>query len=298
MGKIQEALKRLQSEGTGTGAKLRPPGDLGPVLARIAAGNDDPATSSDNDASGPVVEIDQKAMRNAGLFAPDYDEQMLSDQYRNIKAPLIALAYGKRVAKIENGTVIAVTSAVPGEGKSFTAMNLAISIAQEQDFSVLLVDADVVKPHISNVFALAEQPGLLDLLDGSADSPEALVMRTDMRGLSILPAGKPRQNATELLSGSRMEFVIHDLATRFPKRIIILDTPPILHTSESRVITSSAGQIVLVVKAEDTPRGAVQEALEVLGENAAVNLVLNHARNKGSNRYFGYGYGITSEYER
>lgn len=295
MSKIKEALKRLQPEGMAATDKARSSQDPTPVLARISPANNDPARDGSDGANGPLVEIDQQALRNAGLFAPDYDEQMLADQYRNIKRPLIGNAYGKRASAVANGTVIMVTSAIPGEGKSFTAMNLAISIAQEQDHSILLVDADVVKPYISSVFGLSKEPGLLDALDGHVENPESLVVRTNMRGLSILPAGEPRHNSTELLSGARMQNVVQDLAARFPQRLIVFDTPPLLHTSESRVITHCAGQVVLVVKAEDTPRGAVKEALGVIGEEAVVNLVLNQSRNKGSNRYYGYGYGFAEE---
>ena len=184
-----------------------------------------------------------------------------------------------------------VTSALAGEGKTFTSLNLAISIAQEQDLTVLLVDGDVAKPYISEVFGVSEMSGLLDLLQGDSRGPESLVVQTDMKGLSILPAGAPRSDANELLSGSRMENIVQQLVSRFPQRIVIFDTPPLLQTSESKVLASMAGQIVLVVKAESTSQGAVAEALQVLGGEKTVNLILNQSRTAGIENRYEYGYG-------
>jgi receptor protein-tyrosine kinase len=241
-----------------------------------------------------IVEVDQEVLRDAGLIAPEYHEKMLADQFREIKRPLIASAYGKRVAQVEDGNLIMISSAMPGEGKTFTSLNLALSIAQEQDLTVLLVDADVAKPQISEIFGISEVPGLLDILEGQPRALEALIVRTNIEGLSILPAGAPRTNATELLSGSRMDNVVQQLATRFPQRVIVFDTPPLLQTSEAKVLANLAGQVILVVKAESTPQGAVAEALHILGDEKAVSLVLNQSRTAGEkDRYkYGYGYGF------
>jgi receptor protein-tyrosine kinase len=186
-----------------------------------------------------------------------------------------------------------VTSALAGEGKTFTSLNLAISIAQEQDLTVLLVDGDVANPYISDVFGVSKMSGLLDLLQGDCQGAESLVVQTDMKGLSILPAGAPRSDANELLSGSRMENIVQQLVSRFSQRIVIFDTPPLLQTSESKALASMAGQIVLVIKAESTSQGAVAEALQVLGGEKTVNLILNQSRTaENKNRYeYGYGYG-------
>jgi len=297
MSKIQEALKKLQSAGVPKSDRQLGRREDATSVASIAAG---PVVISEDVSEithGVVIELDQKALRDAGLIAPDYHEELLADQYRDIKRPLIANAFGKRVVQIEDGNLIMVTSALPGEGKTFTSINLAISIAQEQDLTVLLVDADVAKPHISTVLGVGKMPGLLDILDGDNHSPESLVVPTDMDGLSVLPAGAPRLNATELLSAFKMENLVKTLAARSPQRIVVFDTPPLLRTSESKILTSMAGQVVLVVKAEHTSQGAVGEALHVLGEDKAVNLILNQSRKAGSqNEYtYGYGYGHDSK---
>lgn len=290
MSKIQDALKRLQSEDASSRSERRGSDKDTMVLAKISDTGVNRA-GIPQEGDGPIIELDHEALRDSGLIAPDYHEQMLADEYRNIKRPLIANAYGKRVTRVDDGNIIAITSALPGEGKTFTAMNLAISIAQEQDYSVLLVDVDVAKPHISEVFGLDSMPGLLDVLEGKENDPERLILRTDMRGLSIFPAGVPRHNATELLSSARMERLVSELATRYPNCLLLLDTPPLLKTSESRAITNLAGQIVLVVKAEETAQGAVEEALRILGDDAAVNLILNQSMSKGSEGHYDYGYG-------
>ncbi len=292
MSKIQEALKRLQSEGPAPAAPVRSRGSESTRVASIRATDSESTAELPSYTQEEIVVVDQAALRDAGLIAPEYHEQMLADQYREIKRPLVANAYGRRVAKIEDGNLIMVTSAVAGEGKTFTSINLALSISQEQDLSVLLVDADVAKPHISDIFGLSDRSGLLDLLEDDSLSPESLIMPTDMEGFAILPAGSPRSNATELLSGLRMDSVIEQLGKRYGRRVIIFDTPPLLQTSESKVLANMAGQIVLVVKAESTSQGAVADALHIVGDDKAINLVLNQSRVAGQNNQYEYGYGF------
>ncbi len=284
MSKIQDALKRLQSED-------RPKSDED--VSRVARiSNRAPGTHEhDTEAevrSDVIIEVDQRALRAEGLIAPGYHERELADQYRAIKRPLIANAFGKRVARVEGGNAIMVTSASPGEGKTFTSINLALSMAQERDHSVLLVDADVAKPHISKVFGLAEEKGLLDLVDDVDRGPESYVINTSVDGLSILPAGLPRDNATELLASDRMERVVSELANRHPGRLVLFDTPPLLDTSEAKVLVDLAGQMVLVVRAEHTPQGAVLEALQLVRDDKAVNLVLNQSRIAPGKVAYGY----------
>lgn len=291
MSKIQEALQKMQSSRRQSNRPQTVSRNDEISVAMISVRENALADDELEKEHGVVVEINQEALRDAGLIAPDYHEQLLADQYREIKRPLIANIFGKRVARVDDGNIIMVTSALAGEGKTFTSLNLAISISQEQDLTVLLVDADVAKPHVSNVFGVAELPGLLDAAAGDADEVESLIVPTNMEGLSILPAGAPRSNATELLSGSRMEILVQQLATRCPRRMIIFDTPPLLETTEAKVLTSLAGQVVLVVRAQHTPQGAVAEALYVLGEDKAVNLVLNQSRSAGSKGQYHYGYG-------
>lgn len=296
MSKIQKALQRLQSRGAPANSPRMQAEDARSLSIAVGrAGRPEDAVEQTVVTHGVVIQFDQEALRDAGLIAPDNHVQMLADQYRDIKRPIIANAFGRRVTKVDDGNLIMISSAVAGEGKTFTSINLAISIAQEKDLNVLLVDADVAKPHISNVLGVSEMPGLLDILQNEDNSlvPEALIVPTDIKGLSILPAGLPRAHATELLSSFKMEKLTKDLAARSLHRFIIFDTPPLTQTSEAKALANFAGQVVLVVQAETTPQNAVSEALDILGLDKAVNLVLNQSRMDTDASEYGYGYGYS-----
>lgn len=243
-----------------------------------------------------IVRVDRDKLREAGLLAPEEEERQLVDQYRHIKRPLIAHAFGKRATKIDDGHLIMVASALAGEGKTFTCINLALSMAREQDVTVLLVDADVAKPHISRLFGAAEEPGLLDVLDdpGCFDH-RGVVMPTDVPGLSLMPAGAPRVHASELLASDRMERLVATLSEEDSDRLIVFDSPPLLQTSEARILASVVGQLALVVRAGVTPQHVVLDAVSTLHEDKAVNLILNQARYSGSDGYYG-GYHAYGSY--
>ena len=300
MSKIQEALRRIQAGKDSVGSALLSPDiseaqdlqrtstDDSLIVAKLIERN---AEGSTHPVGEPFLHVDHEALREAGLIAPDYHEHLLANQYRDIKRPLIAHAFGKRATQIESGNLIMVSSAVPGEGKTFTSINLALSMAQERDHEVLLVDADVAKPHTSEMFGASDEKGLLDLLEDPSIPIESLILPTDVDGLSILPAGRPRHSATELLASAAMEQVVATLSQRSKGQIVIFDSPPLLLTSEAKVLSDFAGQVVIVVSAESTPQDAVEAALALLDENKAVNLVLNQIRAGFRQYQYGYGYG-------
>ncbi len=290
MGKIQKALGKIRR----TRMKAqhdrddRPDIDDSVIVAKLI---DRGAKEDTYDVSDKCLHVDNEALRNAGLIAPEYHEQLLANQYREIKRPLIAHAFGKHAAQIEGGNLIMVSSALSAEGKTFTSINLALSMAHERDHSVLLVDADVAKPDTSEMFGAADELGLLDFLDEPDVPIQSLILPTDVDNLSLLPAGRPRQHATELLASAAMEDVCETLARLSEGHIIIFDSPPLLQTSEAKVLASLAGQIVIVVRAEITSQDAVAGALAALDEGKAVTLVLNQARAGLGEYQYGYGYG-------
>lgn len=296
MSKITEALKKIQDDRS---AAPRPEPKLGRIEdSQVLAQLDENATVSLPEESfqvGRVVQIDRDAMRNAGLIAPESENKLFEDEYRVIKRPILANAFSNESKHIEKGYVVLVTSALSGEGKTFTCINLALSLARERDTSVLLVDADIPKPHITKLFDAEEEQGLLDFLDGSVGSIEELEIGTSESGLSILSTGRNRDNATELLSGSKMEELLNLVHARYPKRIVLIDSPPLLQTTEARALASSAGQIVTVVRAGITPKEAVLDAVAMLDQDKPVNLILNQVKqSQGSNYYssiYGGGYG-------
>ena len=236
-----------------------------------------------------TVELDLVALAAAGFLVPLAPRSHMADQFRVIKRPLIANAIGKGAAKVNHGNLIMMTSAMPGEGKSFTSINLAMSIASELDHTVMLVDADVARPSLLKKLGLAEAPGLLDLLEGKAEMSDVL-MRTNIDKLTILPSGRPHPKSTELLASDAMRQLLSDMASRYADRIIIFDSPPLLLTTESRVLATQMGQVVMVVQAGKTLQADIQHALSTI-ESCPIRLMLLNKARTDSQGAYGYGYG-------
>ena len=234
------------------------------------------------------ITVDNADLRARGYF-PELDtDRQFADQYRRIKRPLIDKALSGSAAVAEP-RVIMVTSALPGDGKTFTSINLALSMALERDVTVLLIDSDVAKRHISDIFGLGEHAGLLDALVDENLDVESLIVPTTTRGLSILPAGRRVAGTAELLSSNRMRKIVTSLCTRNPRRILLLDSSPLLVTNEGRALVKIAGQVVLVVRAGVTPRQAVQAAVGLFDPQQAGGVVLNEVQASSKEGYYGYG---------
>lgn len=247
-------------------------------------------------ASSRHIELDLDALAEQGFLVPNMPRTHLGDQFRVIKRPLIANALGRHAASVRHANLIMLTSAMPGEGKSFTAINLAMSIAAELDHTVMLVDADVARPSILRKLSLPEGPGLLDLLEGKASMQDVL-LRTNIDKLTILPSGRPHPKATELLASVAMRELLDDMATRYADRIIIFDSPPLLLTTESRVLATHMGQVVMVVHAGQTLQADVQQALSTIESCPIRMMLLNKARSFGKGAYsYGYNYGYGYDY--
>lgn len=255
-----------------------------PAMRKSAAG--------DADATAQIsmqVEVDLKRLARMGAITPDAERSQIAEEFRLIKRPLLANAFGQGGAAIRNGNLIMVTSALPGEGKSFCSINLAISIATEMERTVLLVDADVARPRLPEYLGVRVGKGLLDVLQDPALSLSEVMLRTNIPKLSLLPAGHPCKHGTELLASSAMSRLIEDLASRYPDRVIIFDSPPLLSTSEASVLATHMGQIVVVVEAEKTSQEAVREALSQLESCEVIGMVLNKAASAlGNDNYYGY----------
>lgn len=236
------------------------------------------------------VRLDLAALTEAGFVTPNAPRAAIADQYRVIKRPLIANATGKGASVVQHGNRIMVTSAMPGEGKSFTAINLAMSIAMELDYTVLLVDADVSRPSIMKTLGLPPGPGLLDLLTNKQMEMSDTLLRTNIDKLSLLPSGTPHPRATELLASDAMTDLIEEMGHRYPDRIIIFDSPPLLLTTESRVLATHMGQIVVVVQAEKTLQSQVRHALTTI-ESCPIKLMVLNQVHGGDQDAYGYGYG-------
>jgi exopolysaccharide/PEP-CTERM locus tyrosine autokinase len=249
-------------------------------------------------AKGGHIELDFAALCASGLMPPAEMAERLAEELRLIKRPLLLNAESDD-ARLADGTLVMIASALPGAGKTFISFNLAMSMASELDWSVLLVDADVSRRTLSSRLGLAEAPGLITLLERE-DTPIAdYVIATDCPGLQILPAGPYRANVKELLGSQRMRAVVSQLAASRHRHIILFDSPPLLLTSEARVLASYVGQVAVVVEAGVTPRRSLLEALEVLDPSKAINLILNKNTQMlgvGDYQYAGYElYGAKAE---
>jgi protein-tyrosine kinase len=243
---------------------------------------------------GPIVPVNAAMLREAGYILPDAAPSVLSEEFRLVKRQLLLAAFGGRKTQaVERGRAILVCSAQPNEGKTFSAVNLALSMASESDSEVLLVDADVAKPEILSSLGLPGGPGLLDVIADPSVDVEQCIIRTSIPKLSVLSAGRQSNNDTELLASARTQVVIDGLLARNPRRVVIFDTAPALAASPASVLSSLMGQILMVVRADRTTENELREAVALLGGGANVQLLINGVTYAGNNQKFGsyYGYG-------
>ena len=292
MSVVEKAIRKLQKERAQSADESQAPAASQASAAPQPAG---PAAPHATAAAAPAgsqatVILDRATLRSAGLMPPEEELDIITRQYRKIKHPLVARAMGRGVPREPKGFLIMIASAMSGEGKSFTAMNLALSLSLEKDITVLLVDADAPKPHLTRVMGLANAQGLLDVLRDPQLDVESLIHATNVRSLSFLPLGVCGDDATELLSSARMERAAALLGQRDSHRIVVFDSPPLLQTTESPALARAAGQIVVVVRADSTPQPVLLDALNTLQGHANVSLVLNQSTQSGTAPYYYYGY--------
>lgn len=237
--------------------------------------------------------IDFDVLRERGFIVPDAPTTATAEEFRLVKRQLLANALARGPNAIRNGNLILVGSSLPSEGKTFVAINLALSIASERDLTVLLVDADFPKPDVVARLGLEAGPGLIDIIeDRSIDIADCLI-RTQIPNLTILPAGRQSNLTTELLASERMEDLIDEIARRYTDRIIVFDSPPALVSSAASVLATHVGQVLFVVQAEATRESDLKEGLGLMSGCPNVQLLLNRSRFNAAGRRFGsyYAYG-------
>ena len=237
------------------------------------------------------LNLNLDSISDAGFISPMQANTPLSNSFRMVKRPILNIARGKSDVKPKRANCIMLSSSVSGEGKSYSAINLAISIAMERDKRVLLVDADVNKPSHHEIFGTEAKAGLTDLLLGNVKDMSEVMYKTDVDSLSLMFAGTQISHATELLASEAMQKFIDEISARYPDRIIVFDSPPLLLTTEANVLASYMGQVILVIEAEKTYSHQVEKSLSLLS-NEVVMLLLNKMREKGDSGNYGYyGYG-------
>jgi receptor protein-tyrosine kinase len=241
---------------------------------------------------GGFVDLDVEKLASLGFVVEANVDGELATDFRRIKRPLL-LAVKK--AESEGGenpaNLIVVTSALPGEGKTFTSVNLALSVAAELDLSVLLVDGDVAKSSIIDVLDVRADLGLTDVVARGGTQVADAVIRTNIKGLELMTSGPRLPHTDELFASEQMRRAMHELARQDPSRLVIVDGPPLLARTEAPNLARLAGHVVVVVEADKTPQASVTEALGLLHGCERVSLVLNKVTRRGSDRHaYGYGY--------
>jgi exopolysaccharide/PEP-CTERM locus tyrosine autokinase len=242
----------------------------------------------------PKANIDMAALQTAGFIQPGAPPNLLSEEFRLVKRQLMLSAFGGRsVSTLERGRAILVCSAQPNEGKTFSSVNLALSLANERDIEVVLVDADVAKPEVLSTLGMEGGAGLMDALSDPSLNVESLIIETSVPKLFVLPAGRQANNDTELLAAARTQAVIDAMLATNPARIVIFDTAPLLAASPASVLAHHVGQILMVVRADHTGESELRDAISMLDGPAQIQLLLNGVSYAGTTQKFGsyYGYG-------
>lgn len=271
-------------------------GPVAPGISEVQAPADPGVAAEAPQPQGPQEErtgrtanLDIEKLTKAGFITPRSVDTFLAEQCRYIKRRLFMKSGQKNNGGARNNNLIMISSALPGEGKTFLAINLAMSIAMERNRTVLLVDADVAKPDLCPVLGVEPGAGLMDLLQDPKLTLADVLVKTDVPTLTLLPAGWPTPHMSELLASEEMRRLTQELADRYPDRIVIFDSMPLLAKSGASVLGDLVGQIVLVVEAVRTSQRAVQEALKMLDRTDGVGLILNKSRERSDFRY-PYGY--------
>ena len=242
----------------------------------------------------PTVKLDFAGLRAAGMLPQTKGELALRNQFRRLKWPLRDALRQRVEQKQWNANLFMIASAVPGEGKTFTSLNLAMSMAREQDCRVVLVDADVAKGHLTSLLGLSDRPGLLELLSNTSLGLEDVLVATDVERLMVLPAHSYRGNAPELFASKRMEQIMAELAAMSPDQVVIFDSSPVLSTTEAQVLGRLMAQILMVVRADHTDRNAVLEAIELL-DRSKLSFILNQCQVVLGDDYYNSSYGSAGD---
>lgn len=236
-----------------------------------------PETSDikNNDVSNAKIILDLEMLAQKGFVSTDSTRQVINEEYRVIKRKLLDNAFGPLSKSLKNSNIIMVTSSRQGEGKTFTAINLALSIALEKDKTVLLVDADVLRPNVMKTLELKNEQGLMEYLLGEKDDISEVMCRTNLDKLRIITAGKSHHLSAELLASERMFAAVEEFANRYTDRIVIVDTPPLLGINETAILANLAGQALVVTEEFKTKLVDVENAVKHLKPEMAIGFIVN-----------------------
>jgi protein-tyrosine kinase len=285
MSRIEKALKRMGNVSQRNGEQKQKPSAPPNALAEETAKGKMKIPSPTR-----LHHLDMDVLAKMGFLVPQATQSTLAEECRALKRPLLINAFGNGEGGVENANIIMITSALPGDGKTFITINLGMSMAMEMDTTVLLVDGDVVRPALTQAMGLEDAPGLIDVLDGKMALKDVIV-RTDVPKLWVLPAGQAHGQSAELLASGRMREISKELAARYSDRVVLFDSPPVLATSHAGAISRLAGQILMVVEAGKTPQSAIKEAVSHFDSGKIIGMALNKSPQPARGSYYGGLYG-------
>jgi protein-tyrosine kinase len=260
-----------------------------PVLSPVPAV--EPVASS----TRPQLVLDRARLAGFGIAIPSSARSRTVEEFRLVKRNLMAAWQNDLIADRRTSRLIMVTSARPGEGKTFSALNLALAFASERDVKAVLVDIDTQHPGLPKILGIPEDRGIVDILAGNVTLAEVLI-QTDIPNLTILPAGRGGPHVPELFSSRQMSALLEELTQRFDDRFIIIDTPPCMASSDAVALAPLVGQIVFVIEACNTQQGEIEAALSTLGACPRVSLLLNKSDTFSSEHFGSYGSGYRYGY--
>lgn len=259
-----------------------------PPPAKAPVADKQPAALPSPDIVYRTAKVNRADLIDQGFVMPDAAITALAEEFRIVKRTLLLNAIGPTA--LPNGRRILICSAQANEGKTFCAVNLALSMANERDIEVLLIDGDFAKPTVLSTLGIDGPVGLMDALADTDIDVETLIIKTDVGNLSVLPSGKYTNEATELIAADRTRAIIERLSAK-PNRIILFDSPPALAASPASVLAYHVGQVLLVVRADRTGEAELRDAVLLLGGCEEIQLLLNGARFAPNARRFGSYYG-------
>jgi protein-tyrosine kinase len=239
---------------------------------------------------GRMPPLDMAALEKAGLVVGHKVRTRISEEFRITVGHLLRSMQANYSPGRGAPNVIMLTSARPGEGKSFSSLNLAGSIAQHTQREVLLMDVDAKQRSISSQLGLTDRPGLLDLSNNTSLRIEDVIIKTSIPHLSLMPVGSGQSGGLDITQTRPVTALVERIARRFPNSVVLLDAPPCLSTSDPSTLAPFVGQIVLVVEAERTQRNEVIAALDLIKACPSVTLMLNKIRLTTSYTFGAYHY--------
>ena len=296
--KRAEELKKVQAQQAENNAKEEPAELVsepqGQQVKSASSSTASLSTGEDNSGNDKdLFSLNLEQLESRGHVSLTGSRSLINEEFREIKRKLLINAFGPLSATLKNSNIIMVTSGRSSEGKTFTASNLALSITSEQDKTVLLVDADVLRPNILNTLGLERRQGLMEYLTGEVNDIADVLYPTNIDKLKIIPAGKSHHLSTELLASQKMHETINEFANRYSDRVVIIDTPPLIGITETAVLANFAGQAVVVVEEGKAKLNDVKNCIDRLNPEMAIGFVVNksvHTDDDGTGYYGYYNY--------